>query len=568
MKGTEFLVDAMVREGIDHAFLVPGGLIDAFYPTLCANNGIRAIVAAHEGGAAYMADGYSRASGRFGVCFAIGGPGATNTVTALATAVTDQSPLLLITGEVATNLEGLGGFQDASPDGIDDISILKTVTRLSLSIENPRVLRQHLHQALGAMLGHTRGPVHLSVPTDVQHADIEHEYHPTAEFLQKFDFASAAAVDAVWDHFNGSAVKVAILAGAGAETGDGPALLRQFAEKYQIPVATTLRAKGVLPEDHPLSLGVFGYAGTRHAIEALLANSLDVLVVLGSGLNQRDTLFWNRGLRSCKTLVQVDKNPEQIGAAYTVDLPIVGHCEAVLRRLLDAPAKVAEEFVATAAKRKQWFEAIRKLPRLYDVENCTSDAAPIHPARVIHELRQAMPRDTTLVIDSGAHRAFAGHYWTCYEPRQYISATNLGPMGWAIPAGVGVKLARPASPCVVITGDGCMQMHGIELATAARFGVAVICVVINNQALGNVYLRAKQMGAGPAEMTEIPDHDWVAFGKAFGVEGWRVEKPADLLPTFKKALALGKPCVVDVRCGRDYATPVTPFTEAQKMWHE
>jgi acetolactate synthase-1/2/3 large subunit len=324
----------------------------------------------------------------------------------------------------------------------------------------------------------------------------------------------------------------------------------------------------VLPEDHPLSLGVFGYAGTRHAIEALLSNSLDVLMVLGSGLNQRDTLFWNRGLRSCKAMVQVDKNPEQIGAAYAVDLPIVGHCEAVLRRLLGAPAGRSASFAAVKAKRKQWLDGILKSPRLYDAENCTSDEAPIHPARVIHELRQAMPRDTTLVVDSGAHRAFAGHYWTAYEPRQYISATNLGPMGWAIPAAIGVKAARPDSPCVVITGDGCMQMHGIELASAARFGIAVIYIIINNGALGNVYLRAKKMGAGPAEMTEIPTHDWVAFGKSLGVAGWRVEQPAELAGVFRQALALGKPCVVDVRCGRDYPTPVTPFTEAQKMWHE
>ena len=389
MKGTEFLVDAVVQEGVDHVFLVPGGLIDAFYPTLCATKGLRAIIAAHEGGAAYMADGYARASGKFGVCFAIGGPGGAKTVGGLATAVTDQSPMLLITGEVATNLEGLGGFQDASPDGIDDISILKTVTRLSLSIENPKILRQHLHQALAAMLGHTRGPVHLSVPTDVQQAEIEHHYHPSTEFLRRFGTADDGAVNAVWDRLDGNAIKVAILAGAGTEAGEGPALLRAFAERFQIPVATTLRAKGVLPEDHPLSLGVFGYAGTRHAIEALLNNGLDVLVVLGSGLNQRDTLFWNRGLRSCKSLVQVDKNPEQIGAAYAVDLPIVGHCEAVLRRLLDAPAGRSASFAATGTKRKQWVDGIRKLPRLFEVENCASDAVPIHPARVIRELRRS-----------------------------------------------------------------------------------------------------------------------------------------------------------------------------------
>jgi acetolactate synthase I/II/III large subunit len=568
MKGTEFVVDAIVREGIDHAFLVPGGLIDSFYPALCQTPGITPIVAAHEGGAAYMADGYARASGRFGLCFCIGGPGATNTVTALATAVSDESPLLLVTGEMATNLEGLGGFQDASPDGLDDISTLKTVSRLSLSIENPLVLRQHLLQALATMLGLTRGPVHLSVPVDVQQAQIEHKYLPSAAFLQSYEFASAAATQEIWKHLDGSAVKVAILAGAGTERDGGPELLRQFAEKYDVPVATTLRAKGVLPEDHPLSLGVFGYAGTRPAIEALLSSSLDVLIVLGSGLNQRDTLFWNRDLRSCKTLVQVDKNPEHLGATYAVDLPIVGHCDTVLGQLLESPAASTASFAATRAKRTAWLENLRALPRLYDVENCASDAVPIHPARVIHELQQVMPRDTTLVIDSGAHRAFAGHYWQALGPRQYISATNIGPMGWAIPAGIGVKLARPEPPCVVVTGDGCMRMHGMELATAARYGVAVIYLVINNGALGNVYLRAKKMGPGPAEMTELPLHDWVAFGKSLGVEGWRVERPGDLAATFKKALALGGPCVVDVRCGRDYSTPVTPYTESQHKWHE
>jgi acetolactate synthase-1/2/3 large subunit len=177
-----------------------------------------------------------------------------------------------------------------------------------------------------------------------------------------------------------------------------------------------------------------------------------------------------------------------------------------------------------------------------------------------------MPKNGVLVVDSGAHRAFSGHYWEAYEPRTYISATNLGPMGWAIPAGIGAKLARPERPLAVITGDGCMLMHGMEIQAAARYGLPVLFVVINNGALGNVWLRARQEGPGPMALTELPTHDWAGFARSLGLQAATVTRPEELAPVFQRALNADSPFLVDARCDKAFATPVSPFSEAKKEW--
>jgi acetolactate synthase-1/2/3 large subunit len=573
MRATQYLLSALHAEGVVHVFLVPGGLIDPFYPDLCDGAGVQPIVAAHEGGAAYMADGYARASGRFGVCFAIGGPGVTNTLTALAAALTDESPVLLLSGEVPTDWEGRGGFQDASAAGLNDIEILRPVTTFSMEVESPHLVDHHLRRALTTMLGPDGAPVHLSLPRDLQTTEVGATYRPLFPSAYTPRFLDVPAVDGFWEQVvpgrasAEGARKIAIYAGHGVTRSGAAEELRAFAERFEIPVATTLKAKGVLPEDHRLALGVFGYAGTRHAIETLLSDDVEVLLVLGSGLNQRDTLYWSHRLRPSKALVQVNIDPGAISHNFPADVAIVGDCRELLRHLLSARGANLEALEAGMSARAAWLETIRASgPCLYDAENCTSESIPIHPARAIAELRRALPRDAVLLVDSGAHRAFAGHYWEAYGPRQYISATNLGPMGWAIPAAIGVKLARPELPCAVVTGDGCMLMHGMEVQTAARHHVPVIWAVINNGALGNVYLRAKRMGAGPAALTSLPTHDWAGFARALGAQGATVEAPDQLAPAFEQALAANAPFVVDVRCGKDFPTPVTPWTQAAKEW--
>jgi acetolactate synthase-1/2/3 large subunit len=572
MKTTAYILEAFRLEKITHVFLVPGGLIDPFLPALSATPGLSPIVAAHEGGAACMADGYARASGRFGACMAIGGPGITNMVTALAAARTDGSPVVVVSGQVPTDWEGRGGFQDSSPATWNDLEVLQPLMVSSLIVENIHLVNHHLRATLTQMLAGAQGPAHLSLPLDIQKGEVHAPWQPLYSPPHPPRYVDLEAVAQIFRILvpaagKEAAGKILILAGAGVEKSGAGDLLRKFAEEFHIPVATTLRAKGVFPEDHPLSLGVFGYAGHRPAIEAILSGEAEVLLVLGSGLNQRDTLYWDRKMLPRRALIHVDIDPRVPGRTWETEVPVVGDCREVLACLMQASPEQLSFLKDSIPVRRTWLESLRALgPRLYDVDSPASEAIPLHPARVVAALRRVLPRETVLVVDSGAHRAFCGHYWEAYEPRTYISATNLGPMGWAIPAGIGAKLACPGRPLAVVTGDGCMLMHGLEIQTAARYHVPVIFVVINNGALGNVWLRASKEGPGPAALTALPVHDWAALARGLGLQAATVEKPEELEPALQKALEAQAPFLLDVRCQKEFSTPVSPYNRAKKEW--
>ncbi|MGD0217677.1 MAG: thiamine pyrophosphate-binding protein [Desulfobaccales bacterium] len=572
METTAYLLEAFRIEGLSHVFLVPGGLIDPFLPALSATAGITPIVACHEGGAAYMADGYARASGRFGACFAIGGPGITNMVTAIAAACTDQSSVMVVSGQVPSDWEGRGGFQDSSPVTLNDVALLQPLTRSSLAVENPHLTNYHLRASFMKMLASPQGPVHISLPLDIQRTEVRLPWDKLDASVYSPRFVDLTALEKLWQILlpgdsQPAPFRIVALAGAGVEKSGAHRDLLAFAERFEIPVATTLRAKGVFPEDHRLSLGIFGYAGHRPAIETILSGEIEVLLVLGSGLSQRDTLFWDRKMLPRRALIHVDLDPKVIGRTWHTEVPLVGDCGQVLRYLLEAQPPRLAGLAATNQERRAWLENLRSTSsRYYDEENTNSEAVPLHPARVLRDLRRVAPRETVLLVDSGAHRAFCGHYWEAYEPRTYLSATNLGPMGWAIPAGIGAKLARPERPLVVVTGDGCMLMHGMEIQTSARYGIPVIFLVINNSALGNVWLRASREGPGPAGLTELPTHDWAGFARSLGLRAATVTAPADLERAFQAALAAGAPYLLDVRCDRAFTTPVTPYNQAKKEW--
>jgi acetolactate synthase I/II/III large subunit len=565
--GTDFILNALVREGLTHLFMVPGGLIDPFLPALARQPGLRPIVAAQEGGAAYMADGYARASGRFGAALGIGGPGLANMATAVAAAKTDASPVFVLSGEIPVEMEGLGEFQDGSQATLDDTSVMKPLTRLSGTITGPRALNHWLRRALTTMWSEPRGPVHLSLMQDAMTGECSADYGPVSPYFEAAAQLSTPQAVAALERLSGH-VKIAFLAGAGVEHAEAAAQLASIAERWSIPVATTLRAKGVFPEDHTLSLGVFGYAGTRHATAAILGDPADVLIVLGSGFNERDTMRWTlRGRTTGKTLViQVNTNIESLTTHGLPGLAVPGDCRAFLNLMEERAAVIGPALASGEAERRAWLAAIKSGPRLYDVENCSRPGRPVHPAAAVAALRKVFPSDGVALVDSGAHRAFAGHYWSAYTPRTYISATNLAPMGWAIPAAIGVQCALPDRRVAVITGDGCMQMHGLEVQTAARYGLPVVYVVLNNAALGNVWLRAHQEGPLPAELTSIPDHDWAGFARALGAEGFTVDSPADLQDVFGKALTCGRTALVDVKTDKNCPTPVYDFAAGAKAW--
>jgi acetolactate synthase-1/2/3 large subunit len=568
LNGNEFILRSLVCDGISHLFMVPGGLVDPMLPALQKVSELRPIVAAQEGGAAYMADGYARASGNYGACLCIGGPGLTNTATAVSAALTDESPVLVLSGEVATYMEGLGLFQDATAGTYNDTQVMHTLTAESSSIPDVRLLAHRLRGAVKQMLDGARAPVHLSLPRDVQTGEVDVDPVATAPKYLGSEALDVEAAGQLWSMLTtaGNAPRVAILVGGGAIADDTAADLLKVAERFHLPIMTTEHAKGTFPEDHELSLGVFGYAGCPQATQAVLKQPLDLLAVLGATLNVRDAMYWSDELRPKLGILTVNVSSVHVGCHFENETFVRGHAGAFLRWLTKVSDKTAEPLIAGIEERRKWIKELRAQPRYYDLENTTSDQTPIHPARMVAECRKVMPRDAIAIIDSGAHRAFGVHYWDTFGPRKFLTAAALGPMGWGVGAGIGAKAACPDAPVVVFTGDGCMRMHGMEVQTSARYGLPVIYVISNNRALGNVWLRVHGEGPIPNEITSTSDIDWAGFGRSLGAEGVKVTKPDEMVPAFEQALGANKTFVIDVRTDRAATTPVEPYHKAAAEW--
>ncbi|MCA9284648.1 MAG: thiamine pyrophosphate-binding protein [Phycisphaerales bacterium] len=567
MRVADFIIAALRDQGVDHCFIDLGGLNDTFMPPLSGTEGIRTIVAAFEGGAAYMAGGHARATGGLGVCLGIGGPGVLNMTTALAAARADRTPVLAISGEVARSWEGVGGFQDASGAALDDISSLRHVTELSISVSSRAVVSHHLRHAITVALDR-RGPVHLSIPVDVQKAELDAPWQRIPASLLASRFVDEDAIARAADLIQAAdSRRIVVLAGPGVHQAGGTEALLAFAERFEIPVATTLSGKGTIDERHPLALGVFGYGGARWAIEAILSPDTDVLLVVGSGLSQRDTMQWDPRMLPSKALIQIDADPLLIGRTWANAHAVVSNPAVALERL--ATLDRAHELDAGRPERRQFLARVRASgPRQYQVEDTRSDAVPMHPARVVAELRAGFPDGGALCVDSGAHRAWFAEYWEAREPGTHFSLTNLGPMGGAIPMGIGAKLARPDRPMMVATGDGCMLMHGMELHTAAREKVPMVIALMNNQAYGNIYYRAATMGPGPVRLTDIPGIDWVGLAQSLGGDGELVEHPDAIQAALRRALAANGPYLLDLHIDKTYPTPVGVWRERQHEWED
>lgn len=562
MKVTRAILNTIKEEGAKHIFMVPGGLIDPLCDELVHDRDIKPIIAAHEAGALYMADGYARASGNFGVGLTIGGPGLTNAITPLYTAFMDQIPLMLITGEVNTEWEARGFIQDTSVNSsVPGQMLLSRITSQSMRIGTFSNFNFNMRTLLRKMwTPASRGPVHLSVPLNIMQGDVDKFEHLTiSDSLKRPKIMDYEAFQKIPEIVAGSS-KVAIICGAGVSDQSTSKKLVELADKFNIGVITTLAAKGSFPENHPLSLGTFGWAGNRTAIDTILSEDLEVLIVLGSKMNMQDTLFWHERLGRLKALIQVDLNENSIGHHFPTHHPIVSDSGVFIEKLTQELDKRKDQLETSMGERRQWYDSIiGKGSKFYDEDNGILDIDPIHPARVITELREVMPKETILTVDNGAHSFFTSHYWQSYEPRTFLSALRyVGAMGWAIPAGIGAAFAKPDYKSVVVTGDGCMLMHGMEVQTAVRYNLPVVFVVMNNSAFGNPYLRAQKVGPEAAKLQKLPEHDFAGLGKSLGAVGLTVTRPDEIRGTLERAKNINKTVVVDVKCG-NFPTPTKTF---------
>lgn len=559
MKAIEALINMFEQEGIHHLFMVPGFHVDPIMSALQAFPNFTGVVAGHEGGAAMMADGYAKVSGKFGVTVGIGGPGITNMMTAITTAFSDKTPIFVITGDSETDLQGRGSFQDTTPSNFDANSFLMPVTNKRLVVSHADTIKPHIDFLCRHMLGSNRGPVQLTIPSDFENSEIKSPIPKLSPSLYYPRHLDHNACDKIWDYLK-KATNIVVLAGAGSLHSEATEELIRFAENFEIPIATSLGGKSVFPEDHRLSFGMMNWFGNPRAIETILGKEVEILIVLGSRLNQVTTAKWSPDFVPSKALIMIDINENSYFGNFQPDLFVLGDIKTFLAALNGSKNnKILKD---TMAQRKKWVEKICKtLPPFYDMENLSSDKIPIHPTRVIKELRAVMPKNTILFSGEGASGFIASHYWTCYGPRQHFTQVkSMSPMGWSIAAAIGGKAAKPEVPVVSIIGDGSMLMHGLEIQTAARYGLPVIFVLFDNHAHGNPQLRAEKVGKFETNFLKLPAHDWAKIAEGLGVVGLTVTEPNQLKETFDHALKLNKPVLIHIITG-NYPTPVkvSPF---------
>ncbi|HEX7240200.1 MAG TPA: thiamine pyrophosphate-binding protein, partial [Longimicrobiaceae bacterium] len=485
----ECVVEQLEAEGIDAVFGIPGGYVSPFLGVLRGHPRMRFVIACHEGGAAFMADGYARAGGRLGVCLVTAGPGATNALTGIASAHLDGVPVLAISGQVPTDRFGLAAMQESTVEGgVDTVALLHHATAYSTSIVDAGSFPRLFRRALSVAHGVPRGAVHLSFPANVARQRLERvslpvapDRRPPAPACDPADAEAAFRLLSV-------AQRPLLYVGSGArdalETmGDG---FRELAERWGIPVVTSMRGKGLFPETHELSLGVLGMAGS-HRADRYVEDGVDVLMVLGSRLGEWASQNFSPRIRAAHAVIQVDVNPASIGQFLPPQLPIVADVRAVLAAMLECARDAGEPDAARVAERLETVRVLREeVPPWAEPAKLEDEGTPLKPQRLMAELDASLHGGVDLYVDMGNCTGWATHCLRVSPPTRVFYPSGLSSMGWSCGAVIGGKLARPERAAVALVGDGAFLMNGTEVNTAARYGVGAVYVVLNDDSLGMV----------------------------------------------------------------------------------
>ena len=544
MTGNRFIAETLAGYGVDHVFFVPAGT----YRMLAAMEGlgIRRILAHAEKAAAYMADGYARASGRPGVVMAQASPGANNLAAGLGDPYVGTSPVIAITTARAPEERYRHAYQE-----LDQMPFFGPVTKFSASVDRVDRIPDLLRQAFREVTTGTPRPAHLDILTDAadEEADlevvVEDAFRRLPAFRPEPDAASvAAAAEAL-----AAAERPAIVAGGGVIVSEAWTELVELAEKRSIPVATSLNGKGAIAASHPLSVGVCGLYSRSSANRVV--GSADLVLFVGSQTGGQVTNSWTVPAVGTP-VIQIDVEPQELGRNYPNTLGLLGDAKVTLRRLID--------LLRPGAPSEQWLSDTRMAVEEYRADAAgqrASDAVPLRPERVIQEMEAALPDDTLLVSDTGHSGIWTGAAMDLDRSgRTYVRAA--GSLGWALPAAIGAKCAVPDRPVVCFTGDGGFWYHFGELETAVRYGIDTVTVVNNNSSM-NQETKGIEMayGGNPPgyELMTFNDVDFARLAEDLGCFGARVEEPEQVRPALEAALACGRPAVVDVVTDRTVLPP-------------
>lgn len=509
-----------------HVFLIPGSQIGPFSNAVVCDADIRPIVACHELGAGFMADGYAQVRRGIAIAASSGGPGALYMLPTAVNARIERSPVLFITGDVPRWLEKEYPFQNTQNAGSRDQTLFLNGSGMSVRLQNSNQLDECLNAcdtALSAMQ-----PAHLVLPFDVQ----DEEYEPSVPLVnnQQTQQHNISAIQKLVSQWNGAKSPLLLLGHRLTNTTD-PHLIRQLIEQCGVPVATTYGAKGLIEDDYPLSLGNFGYGGTENSYNALANCEHDLVLIIGADLGQREIFDWENHFNDeNRVLVRLDIKTPQDQSGYPPDEEI--HVESFTDAL--------NIFIQLIEPQDVLSPTVSPVVNYADTLSQDEDLD-----EYINICRTVLPSNTVLFVDAGRHRLCAGRSWKILEPGTFYSSPDQAPMGWGIAAAIGGKLARPGSLFLVLTGDGCMRMHGQEVAVAARYKIPIIILVANNSGYGSISARAPNAET-LTELGNLPEIDWVEYTRALGGDGCRVRQSGELEQTLIDAMQKTGPYVIDI----------------------
>ena len=548
--GAQILLESMKREGVDVLFGYPGGAVIDIYDELPRHPELHHVLVRHEQGAVHAADGYARASGKAGVCLVTSGPGATNTVTGIATAYADSIPLVVFTGQVPTQLIGNDAFQE-----VDIVGITRPCTKHNFLVKDVRKLAKTIRQAFFLARSGRPGPVLVDLPKDVMQTRTEFVW-PDAVSMRSYNPTYKPNLNQLRRTVEelAQAERPVILAGGGVIMANAGQALTALARKLQIPVTCTLMGLGSFPATDPLWLGMVGMHGTYAANLAI--NNADVLMCVGARFDDRVTGKLAAFAPKAR-IVHIDIDPTSIRKNVEVEVPVVGDCRLALEgiaEICDAKQQGrdwAGQHAAWLAAVAQWKES---KPLGYQKNG------HLKPQEVIETLYDLTGGEAIITTEVGQHQMWVAQFYTFTKPRTLLTSGGLGTMGYGFPAAVGAQFAFPQKKVITVAGDASLQMNIQELATVVANKLPIKVIILNNRYLGMV--RQWQdlfynQNYSSTNMEAQPD--FVKLAEAYGAEGYRITSAADLRPVLEKALGTPNPAFIDVVVEREENVyPIVP----------
>ena len=549
LKGSEIFLECLKKENVDTLFAYPGGVVLPIFDVLYDQKDIRIILPRHEQGGVHMADGYARSTGKVGVALVTSGPGATNVVTAVATAYMDSIPIVVFTGQVPTPLIGNDAFQEA-----DIVGITRPCTKYNFLVKDVKDLAQTIKEAFHIASTGRPGPVLIDLPRDVATNKAEfhypakvemRSYHPTLSG-NKWQIKQAAEAIA-------HAKKPVAYIGGGVMSSNAADQVLEFAETTNIPVTTTLMGMGGFPGTHPLSLGMLGMHGTYYANMAI--HNSDLIIAIGARFDDRVT-GRVEGFAPGAKIIHIDIDPTSIRKNVKVDIPIVGDVRHVLVELNKELHASKESWEAI---RKSWLKQIEtwreERPLSYEYVDDV-----IKPQFVIEKIYELTGGDAIIATDVGQHQMWTAQFYKFQNPRTLLTSGGLGTMGYGFPAAIGAKVAHPDKTVFSISGDGSIQMNIQELATVVENNIQVKVAILNNRYLGMVRQWQEMFYTERYSSSDLGSTpDFVKLADAYGVVGLRAERPADVAPVLKEALSVKRPVLMDFVIDRyEQVLPIVP----------